>query len=90
MIVRDIKTKIVPVLDEKQQPVTKDGQAVTQVVPELDADGREIELWSITVPQEIEAKGGKAVDAFVAAERAKSAAPITETPAKRGGKEIAR
>ena len=83
MIVRDIKTKVVPVtekVDDKDVPVMKDGQPVTKIVPELDAQGREIELWSVTVPQEVEAKGGPAIDAYVA--KHKKSASHHQKPSK--------
>jgi hypothetical protein len=46
--------------------------------PALDAQGREIELWSVDVPAEVEAEGGAAIDAYVAAQLAP--APTTESP----------
>jgi hypothetical protein len=51
----------------------KDGS--TTFVPQLDEQGNEIELWSVDVPQEIEAKGGAAIDAYVAQQRAASTPP---------------
>lgn len=88
LTVRHIKTKTVPVLDEEQNPVVQDGKPVTQIVPDLDAHGNEIELWSVTVPADIEAEGGAAIDAFVAAELAKQAAadaPATPSEASTNG-----
>lgn len=78
--VRHIKTTSVP---------TEDG---SKIVPARDEQGHEIELYSIDVPQEIEAEGGAAIDAFVAAELAQRArsttAPVTaESPAAPGGPE---
>lgn len=48
--VRDIKTKVV------------DGK----IVPELDANGQEVELWTVDVPADVEAAGDAAVEAYVA------------------------
>lgn len=55
--IREIATKV-----ERQ---TIDGQEVDVVVPLLDADGREVELSSVVVPQRVEAEGSEAVEAHV-------------------------
>lgn len=46
--------------------------------PTLDADGREIELWSVDVPRSVEAEGGEAIDAYVADHLAKPVATAPE------------
>jgi small-conductance mechanosensitive channel len=48
---------------------TIDGELVT--VPALDAQGKEIEIYSIEVPREIEIEGAEAIDAHVAQVRAR-------------------
>lgn len=78
MIVRHIKTRVVPVLDEKKNQVVKDGQLVTKVVPELDANGQEIVLWSVDVPQAVEAAGGDAIDEYVTEQLTKPSTEETE------------
>ena len=39
------------------------------IVPVLDADGKEIELFSLDIPQDVEAEGGAAVEACLVAAR---------------------
>jgi hypothetical protein len=46
------------------------GATQTRVVPLLDEHGREIEVSSIDVPLDVEANGGEAVQAHVAAQYA--------------------
>jgi hypothetical protein len=53
-------------------------QIQTQLVngkpaPVLDAQGQEVELWAVDVPQMIEAAGGAVVDGFVTDIKAKGA-----------------
>lgn len=43
--------------------------------PKLDADGKEVEIYSIEIPAEIENEGGAAIDAYVAAQLASPAPP---------------
>lgn len=45
---------------------TVDGVPVLRVVPSLDAEGHEIEVYSIPIPQAVEAEGTDAVTAHVA------------------------
>jgi hypothetical protein len=58
----------------KTKKVTEivDGKEVKKIVPVLDEHGREIETSLVEIPRDVEAKGGAAIDAFVAdARRAK-------------------
>lgn len=65
--IRHIQTK--PLLDDKGKQVkTPDGRDAT--TPVLDADGKEIELYSIEIPADVEAEGAAAIDAYVAAQLA--------------------
>jgi hypothetical protein len=79
--VRHIKTQVVPVLGADNMPLVENGRPVTRVVPELDADGQEIVLWSVEIPSEVEAEGGEAIDAYVAAQRAALAVRTVASPA---------
>jgi hypothetical protein len=45
---------------------TVDGVAVPRVVPALDKNGQEIEVYSIPIPQHVEAEGADAVTAHLA------------------------
>lgn len=73
----------------------KDG--TTTVVPVLDAEGRELELWAVDIPSDIEATEGTreerqaAIDNYVQAELARRAAaastPTAVAAAAPGGTE---
>lgn len=67
--IREIKTTI-----------TKAGETV----PVLDEHGQEIELWAVDVPLSVEAQGPAAVDAYVAAQRAKTEPPDDDAPGDQG------
>lgn len=55
------------VVEIKTKKVTEG--SVTKVVPVLDESGREIETFAVEVPREVEAKGGAAIDAYIAEAR---------------------
>lgn len=75
--VRHIQTTTEPVL-ENGKPVLVDGKPLERAVPVLDEAGREIEIYSIEIPPEVEAEGGDAINAYVAAQREESAPAQTE------------
>ena len=47
---------------------------------QLEPDGHETELYAVAVPLAVEAAGGAAIDAYVAAELAERAAATTSSP----------
>lgn len=61
------------------ETVVVDGKEITR--PKLDADGHEIEIYSIEIPPEIEAEGQAAIDTYI---EEQLTAPAPTPPAVNG------